>query len=322
MDIELTKQVEHLEQYWRSVLKQVISVIHFIAERGFAFRGDNELVGSPRYGNFLGILELIAQYDDFLAQHIKTEVNRGKGHTKYLSSTILEEVISIMGEHLLREIISRVKKSKYFSVSLDYTLDAAHVDQLTLVLRYMEKDSPVERFATFMANKGHGAEDMFNALMEFLKTMTWPMETARDSFHTYEKGEQLSQSGSAYKAIESRQKCRNVRLNSLDYGHAEEVQLSPSEKYRTQTFLPIIDQFIYFLGQRLEAYKQILSKFSVFRHLQRLSSDELCNSAEQLIRSYPDDLDITFKEELCQFATFGNIFTDEEPTDISTELFL
>lgn len=516
VDIELTQQVEHLEQYWRSVLKRVISVIHFIAERGLAFRGDNELVGSPRNGNFLGILELISQYDDFLAQHIKTEANRGKGHTNFLSSTIMEEVISIMGEQLLREIISRVKKSKYYSISLDSTPDAAHIDQLTLVLRYMKKDSPVERFVTFMANKGHGAEDMFNALREFLNTYdldlgncrgqsydnasamsgrynglqakvreknnlaSWipctahslnlvgknaveccssavhffdfleklfvfftisthryqlldealkksdssltlkrvtttrwscradatkalkhnyeqikevlkhivddieekkcvrcevegllkqmnQLETGiyttfwndilqrtdatnktlqhakldlntavasltslkeyvaskRDSFHTYEKeGEQLSQSGSAYKAVESRQKRRNVRLNPLDYGHAEEVQLSPSEKYRTQTFLPIIDQFVSSLGQRLEAYKQISSKFSFFRHLQRLSSDELCDAAEQLIRSYPDDLDITFKEELCQFVTFANIFTDEEPTDVSTELFL
>ncbi|XP_068234152.1 uncharacterized protein [Palaemon carinicauda] len=107
VDTELTQQVEHLEHYWRSVLKRVIIIIHFIAERGLAFRGDNELVGSPRNGNFLGIFELISQYNDFLACHIKSESNPGNGHTKYLSSTVMEEVISIMGEQLLREIISR-----------------------------------------------------------------------------------------------------------------------------------------------------------------------------------------------------------------------
>ncbi|XP_068227645.1 uncharacterized protein [Palaemon carinicauda] len=145
----------------------------------------------------------------------------------------------------------------------------------------------------------------------------------QDSFHTYEKeGEQLSQSGLVYKAIKSRLKSCNVRLNPLDYGHTEKVQISPSEKYRTQTFLPIIDQFISSLSQHLEAYKQISSKFSFFRYLQRFFSDELCISAEQLIRSYPNDLDITFKEELCQFVTFANIFIDEEPTDVSTDLFL
>ena len=53
---------------------------------------------------------------------------------------------------------------------MDYTPDAAHIVQLALVLRYMEKDGPaLERFVIFMANKGHGAQEMFNALMEFLK---------------------------------------------------------------------------------------------------------------------------------------------------------
>ncbi|XP_068232021.1 zinc finger MYM-type protein 1-like [Palaemon carinicauda] len=111
---------------------------------------------------------------------ISTEANRGKGHTNYLSCTILEEVISIMGEQLHREIISKVKKSENYSISLDSTPDAAHVDQLTPVLRYMEKDSPVERFVTFMANNGHGAEDMFNALMEFLNTHDLALGNCRE----------------------------------------------------------------------------------------------------------------------------------------------
>ena len=33
-------------------------------------------------------------------------------------------------------------------------------------------------------------------------------------------------------------------------------------------------------------------------------------------------MDIAFIDELCQFVAFANIFTDEEPKDISTELFL
>ena len=48
IDTELIKQAVDLEQYWKSVLQRVVSVIKFIAERGLAFRGDNELFGSPR----------------------------------------------------------------------------------------------------------------------------------------------------------------------------------------------------------------------------------------------------------------------------------
>ena len=121
------------------------------------------MVGSPRHGNFLGILELIAQYTTFLNSISKLKpISARDTHT----STIMKELVSVMGEQVFGEIISRVKKSK---CSLDSKLDAAHNEQLALVLRYLEKDGLVERFVIFMANKGHGAQEMFKALMEFLK---------------------------------------------------------------------------------------------------------------------------------------------------------
>lgn len=513
IDTEMTQEVERLEDYWKLVLKRAVSVIKFIAERGLAFRGDDELVGSPRNGNYLGILELIAQYDEFLAQHIETRANCGKGHTNYLSSTIMEELISVMGEQVIAEIISRVKKSKYYSISLDSTPDAAHIDQLTLVLRYMEKDSPIERFVTFMANKGHGAQDMFNALIEFLEkhdldlrncrgqsydnasamsgkynglqakireknslacwipcaahslnlvaknaaescssavsffdfveklfvfftvstlrhqlltealknnesaltmkrvtTTRWScradatkalkngykqikyvlnqisddteekacvrceaeglikqmnqLETGiytsfwndilqrtnatskslqnaeldlntavaslislkdyvaskRDSFENYVKeGKELSDST---EYVQARHKFRNVRLNPLDYGHTKEVQLTPSEKYRTESFLSVIDQFVASLDRRLQAYKDISSKFGFFSNFNELSSDKLKAAADHLLKCYPDDLDGTFCDELCQFVKFVDIFADEKPKKISAELFM
>lgn len=67
------------------------------------------------------------------------------------------------------EIISRIKKCKYFSISLDSTPDEDHVDQVSLVFRYLEDFTPVERFLTFMPNQGQKAKDMFNGLCTFLK---------------------------------------------------------------------------------------------------------------------------------------------------------
>ena len=73
-----------------------------------------------------------------------------------------------MGNQVLHEIISRIKRSKYYSVSIDSTADEGHIDQLTLIFRYMERDTPVERFVTFLPNKGHNAQEMFEGLMKFL----------------------------------------------------------------------------------------------------------------------------------------------------------
>jgi len=62
--------------------------------------------------------------------------------------------------------------------------------------------------------------------------------------------------------------------------------------------------------------------FGCFSCLSTLSPDELQTAAKTLVDSYPSDLDNSFVDELCHFAIFADIFKDDEPVDISTELFL
>ena len=121
VDHEMAKQATEMQTYWCQVLKRTVSVISFLAERGLAFRGSDETVGSPNNGNYLGLMELLSQYDSFLAQHIQKHANKGTGHTNYLSSTTCDELIAILGEHVLDNIVTRVKKAKYFSVTIDST---------------------------------------------------------------------------------------------------------------------------------------------------------------------------------------------------------
>jgi len=73
-----------------------------------------------------------------------------------------------MGDKLLTEIVSRIKKSKNYSVSVDSTLDESHIDQLTIVVRYMERSTPYERFLPFLRNCGHTGEATANTLLKFL----------------------------------------------------------------------------------------------------------------------------------------------------------
>ena len=166
---DLKNQIECEMKYWREVLKRVISVIKFLAERGLPFRGDNEILGSPHNGNFLGLLELLSEYDEFLKAHLLKYGNQGKGNVSYISSTIYEELIKIMSQRVLDVIISNIKKSKYYGISVDSTTDISHADQLCLTFRYMEDNKPVERFLKFFKNEGHAAEDHYKAMISFLE---------------------------------------------------------------------------------------------------------------------------------------------------------
>ncbi|XP_068205280.1 uncharacterized protein [Palaemon carinicauda] len=151
IDHEMT-QVAQAEDYWRSVLKRLVSVLLFLCERGLAIRGDDQIIGSVHNGNYLDVL---SEYDDYLKQHIQKHTNRRRGHTSYLSSTICDELIQLMGKKVLDEIILYLKKSKYYSISIDSTPDEGHVDQLNVIFRFMELREAVECFATFMPNQGH-----------------------------------------------------------------------------------------------------------------------------------------------------------------------
>ena len=85
VDSQPVKQMETEQKYWRTLLERIIEVVKFLAERGLSFRDSDETVGSPHNGNYFGLLELLANFDSFLAKHINTHANKGWGHTSYLS---------------------------------------------------------------------------------------------------------------------------------------------------------------------------------------------------------------------------------------------
>ncbi|GFS73715.1 zinc finger MYM-type protein 1 [Trichonephila clavipes] len=64
-----------------------------------AFRGTEEVFGSPHNGNFMGALELLAYFDPFIREHIERPALRPKLLISYLSKTIHEQIIEIMGKH-------------------------------------------------------------------------------------------------------------------------------------------------------------------------------------------------------------------------------
>ena len=94
VDAKLQENLKEERRYFQAVLRRVIEIIKFLAQRGLAFRGDDEVFGSSNNRNYMGILELIAKFDPFLADHISHYGNRGKGSvSSYLSSTICNEFI-------------------------------------------------------------------------------------------------------------------------------------------------------------------------------------------------------------------------------------
>ncbi len=169
VDSKLQDQILTEISYWRNVLRRVVAVVKKLCSRGLPFRGSDERFGSKNNGNFMMCLELISEFDPFLATHIEKFGNPGRGKTSYLSSTVYGEFISLMASKIRTTILNEVKLRKYYSIVVDSTPDISHIDQLSLIIRYVrENGKPVERFVRFFPNVGHKAQSMSTVILDAL----------------------------------------------------------------------------------------------------------------------------------------------------------
>ena len=166
---ELEKQIQDVCNNWENVLRHVIAVICTLAECGWAFQATEERFGSWQNGNFLGILELISQLDPFLAGHISKYRNSGKQNPYYVSKTMCEELIQLNAQKVHTLIADEIKSFDYFSLSADSPPDLLHINQLSVVLRYLKVGQPIECFLTFLEMKSHTGEKIANLVLQNLR---------------------------------------------------------------------------------------------------------------------------------------------------------
>uniref|UniRef100_A0A2S2NB80 Zinc finger MYM-type protein 1 n=1 Tax=Schizaphis graminum TaxID=13262 RepID=A0A2S2NB80_SCHGA len=180
INVSLTKQLDEHINYWENVLRRVVATVKALSSRGLPLRGHNEKFGSTQNGNYLMAMELISEFDPFLAEHIGKFGQCGSGHTNYLSSTIYEEIIQLMADKIRQKIIDEIKTVKYYSIIVDSSPDISHVDQLSFVIRYVQENGvPIERFLQFLPNTGHKAIELFDSVTKLLNSYEIKIENCR-----------------------------------------------------------------------------------------------------------------------------------------------
>ena len=90
--------------------------------------------------------------------------------TTYLSPTIQNELIKLVGKKVKYFILEEIKAAKYFSTLLDSTRDVSHIDQMALIVRYVKVDSSEvqikESFLNFFPLHRKNADKMKSILDE------------------------------------------------------------------------------------------------------------------------------------------------------------
>ncbi|KAL4148373.1 hypothetical protein QTP88_002634 [Uroleucon formosanum] len=184
LDSQLENQVSEEAAFWRSVLERIIMIILHLTSGNTALRGNEGKFSSKNQfseGNFLQTVRLVANYDPILSKLINCE----KSKIKYLSHTIVDELIGILSSDLLKTICNEIKLCQCFSIIMDSTLDITKLDQLSVIIRYTvihfeEKKLEVkESFVGFFELKHHGAADYTQMIYEILSKLDLDINKCR-----------------------------------------------------------------------------------------------------------------------------------------------
>lgn len=95
IDDSLIKELNNEYKYCKDLLVRLVKIIKFIANRGLAFRGTDKKLGSTKNRNYLGLIELISEYDPFLKNYLKLYDNKGSSKTFYLSVNICRNELKL-----------------------------------------------------------------------------------------------------------------------------------------------------------------------------------------------------------------------------------
>ena len=189
VDNLLCQRIQEEQLVWKQILRRLLDVTLFLAERGLAFRGSSCLVGDPSNGNFLGLLELLGRYDPLLAEHLAkvkdSQKEKRRMQVHYLSSQSQNEFIECCASKVTDVILNERAESKYYSIIVDATPDSSHVEQTVFILRYVHLDSDTnaynvqERFLKFVDCNNKTGEDIATMILETLNENNIPIGDCR-----------------------------------------------------------------------------------------------------------------------------------------------
>ncbi|XP_065662984.1 uncharacterized protein LOC136085591 [Hydra vulgaris] len=303
------QELEQESDKFYKILKRVVAVVKFLSERGLAFRGHNETFSVPINGNFMGCLELIAEFDPFLKEHIQK--CSGKKHSvSYLTKTVYEEIITLMAKKVTKTIMEEVNSTKYYSIVVDSTPDVAHVDQLAIILRYCYQGREAAKVV-------HEVVIFFGTIQQlfvFFSSSTKKWNAITDALKSNEKTHTLKNLGktrwcSHYEAVKALKNNYEEILTVLK-SIANDDQEKMDQREEAKTLFPKMTSLengilVIFWEQILERINKVNKKLQT-AGLDLLDASALLSSLEGFIKEKRNNIDT----KLTQYEILAKTLTN------------
>ena len=150
----------------RYYIKSLAEILLLCARQELAIRGHKESSESQNKGNFLEILHLLVAHDPIL----KEKFFNNPHNATYTSPDIQNQLLEVMGDISRDEVCKAVRNAGFFSLLGDETKDISKVEQLAIVVRYVDikTASIYERFLTYVPLHSLTADSLTKELLDTL----------------------------------------------------------------------------------------------------------------------------------------------------------
>ena len=149
-------------------------------EKKFLLTKDNRrffLLNTVETSSGSNFISIVKQRIDAGDQILQSHLESGSRNSTYTSSSIQNEIIELIHEHILSSIISRLGSTTLYSIIVDGTTDSANTEQLCFLIRYVDPHSLEihEDFLTFVPITSSTGEAIADHILSCLKRFGLPL---------------------------------------------------------------------------------------------------------------------------------------------------
>ncbi|XP_004308446.1 PREDICTED: uncharacterized protein LOC101295762 [Fragaria vesca subsp. vesca] len=161
----INKNAKQSRTNYRIRLTASVECIRFLLRQGLAFRGHDESENSSNQGNFVELLQFLADHDE---QIRAVALKNAPANLKLTSPTIQKEIVNAAAVETTDAII-RDMDNALFSILVDEARDVSIKEQMAVIFRYVDKRGCViERFIGIVHVANTTARTLKKAVDELL----------------------------------------------------------------------------------------------------------------------------------------------------------
>lgn len=168
----LQEEQERLQN--RKLINVLLDCCRYLSRQALAFRGTDNDVN----GNFRQLVNLLTWWTPFLKNWFAAARSRPY-HVTYLSAKSQNEFIGILAHETRKISTDQIRSSGVYAVMGDTAPDVGHVDQISLIIRYVDEQFQIQERLLKISKIDDKTGDSFAQKVKMLDDLQLPRGNVR-----------------------------------------------------------------------------------------------------------------------------------------------